>query len=197
MKKILKQQYVLALLAGALLSVAASVATADDQKAGDVNRGAREWATNCVRCHEMRDPTEFSDPLWRPVILHMRLRAGLTGQQTRDILAFIQASNFHVKAPAKAVATRSSAGADGASVYKSTCIACHGPDGKGLLPGTPNFTQASGPLSKSDEVLLGHITNGFQTPGKPLAMPPRGGNPQLDDNQLKAALAYIRAHFGP
>ena len=71
-----------------------SVAYSDDQAtAGDVGRGARAWAENCNRCHNYRDPREFRDDLWKPVIYHMRVRAGLTGQQTRDILAYIQASN--------------------------------------------------------------------------------------------------------
>ncbi len=56
-------------------------------------RGAKAWAENCARCHNMRDPKEFRDDLWRPIVYHMRVRAGLTGQETRDILLFLQASN--------------------------------------------------------------------------------------------------------
>ncbi len=41
----------------------------------------------------MRDPKEFRDDLWRPIVYHMRVRGGLTGQETRDILEFLQASN--------------------------------------------------------------------------------------------------------
>jgi len=87
--------------AGALAVVVAlgamtvsSVARSDDKSTtGDVGRGARAWAENCMRCHNARDPREFRDDLWKPVIYHMRVRGGLTGQQTRDILAYIQASN--------------------------------------------------------------------------------------------------------
>lgn len=56
-------------------------------------RGAKAWANNCARCHQIRSPAEFRDDSWRAIITHMRVRAGLTGQDSRDILAFIQGSN--------------------------------------------------------------------------------------------------------
>ena len=50
-------------------------------------------ANNCARCHNMRDPKELRDDQWRAAVGHMRVRAGLTGQEARDILAFLQGSN--------------------------------------------------------------------------------------------------------
>lgn len=85
----------------------------------------------------------------------------------------------------------------GKEVYEKTCIACHGADGKGVIPGAANFTDPKGPISKPDNVLLDHITNGFQSPGSPMAMPARGGNPSLTDDDLKNALKYIRETFAP
>lgn len=63
------------------------------QPPGDPGRGAKLWADNCARCHNMRDPREFRDDQWRVIATHMRVRAALTGQDTRDILSFLQASN--------------------------------------------------------------------------------------------------------
>ncbi len=60
---------------------------------GQFARGAQTWADNCARCHNMRDPKELRDDQWRTVVSHMRVRAGLTGQEARDILAFLQGSN--------------------------------------------------------------------------------------------------------
>lgn len=60
---------------------------------GDVARGAKSWADNCVRCHNVRDPKELRDDQWITTSFHMRVRAGLTGQETRDIIAFLQMSN--------------------------------------------------------------------------------------------------------
>ncbi len=56
-------------------------------------RGAKSWADNCGRCHNLRDPKELRDDQWRAATMHMRVRANLTGQDTLDILAFLQGSN--------------------------------------------------------------------------------------------------------
>jgi hypothetical protein len=58
-----------------------------------LGRGAVLWADNCARCHNMRDPREFSDDQWRVIVTHMRVRAGYTGQDARDMLTFLQAGN--------------------------------------------------------------------------------------------------------
>jgi cytochrome c5 len=92
--------------------------------------------------------------------------------------------------------TQAGSGLSGSVIYHQTCIACHGANGKGAIPGAPDFTSKNGPLSKSDALLLQHIENGFQTPGSPMAMPPRGGNPKLTNDDLKNALSYIRSTFG-
>ena len=80
------------LLTGTLIS---SNARSDGSKEtqGNVGRGTKSWADNCVRCHNLRDPKEFRDDLWVPIVYHMGVRAGLPGQETRDINAFLQASN--------------------------------------------------------------------------------------------------------
>ncbi len=71
------------------------LARAADQKPDSAAfaRGAKAWANNCSRCHNMRDPKDLTDVQWRPVVAHMRVRAGLTGQEARDILLFLQRSN--------------------------------------------------------------------------------------------------------
>ncbi|MCZ6792023.1 MAG: hypothetical protein O7J95_00245, partial [Planctomycetota bacterium] len=53
--------------------------------------GARLWAENCVRCHNLRLPDAYSDAEWSVVMMHMRLRANLTGEEHRAILEFLQA----------------------------------------------------------------------------------------------------------
>jgi len=58
-----------------------------------------------------------------------------------------------------------------------------------------SFTKSKGPLSKNDAELLSNMINGFQSPGSPMAMPPRGGNVSLTDADLKAVLGYMRTTF--
>lgn len=85
----------------------------------------------------------------------------------------------------------------GKSIYMQACVACHGADGAGMMPGVPDFTEARGVLTKPDAELLRNMIAGIQSPGSPLAMPPKGGNPALTEAELKEALAYIRRTFVP
>lgn len=84
----------------------------------------------------------------------------------------------------------------GKAVYEQTCIACHGANGKGAIPGVANLTQADGALAKSDAALLKSIVEGVQSSGSVLAMPANGGNPSLTEADVKAVIAYLRSAFG-
>lgn len=95
-----------------------------------------------------------------------------------------------------AIASGTTASAAGERVYAQTCIACHGANGKGAIPGVSDFTKADGPLAQSDDTLFASIRDGLVTPGKPLSMPPKGGNPSLTDKEIQAVLAYLRDDFG-
>lgn len=184
------------LLASGVL--ATNVQAGDFPEPGNFTEGSKVWADNCGRCHNIRGPKELRDDQWISTAFHMRMRAGLTGQETRDLITFLQGSNTKaVKPGATAIAAiPATTGMSGKEIFNGTCSSCHGNDGKGAFPGTPDFTSGSGPLSKSDEVLIDHITNGFQSPGSPMAMPPKGGNPNLDAEGIKAVLSYLRETFG-
>lgn len=55
--------------------------------------GARYWATQCRRCHNLRDPKEFTDDIWDVSVNHMRIRANIPPNQVRAIKAFLKSSN--------------------------------------------------------------------------------------------------------
>jgi len=59
------------------------------QEVGDSVHGAELWSSVCTRCHNIREPADLSKRAWKYSMNHMRIRAGLTGKETRDILAFI------------------------------------------------------------------------------------------------------------
>lgn len=96
-----------------------------------------------------------------------------------------------------AFAAGAQAASHGKSVYERTCVACHGADGKGTLPGVPALGGKAGRLAKPDAVLLKSILVGYQTPGSPMAMPPKGGDPTLTEEDAAAVLQYMRNSFKP
>lgn len=174
------------------------------QSPGDPLKGAEKWAENCARCHNMRNPGEFEARRWQPIVTHMRVRAGLPGQDARDILAFLQGSAADANRTIRLTPVAQtdvpppppSGQAGGEAVYATTCIACHGANGEGVLPGMPDFRSSDSPLwSKADDVLLENMLNGIQSEGSPMAMPPKGGNPALTAEDLRRALAYMKTAF--
>jgi mono/diheme cytochrome c family protein len=175
-------------------------ATAFDYPApGDYAKGSQQWAENCARCHNIRPADELRDDQWITTMFHMRVRAGLTGEEMRNILTFLQTSNdTAVKARLIKTSTTAPAGTglSGKDIYKQTCIACHGEDGKGTFAGVPDLTRQDGRLAKPDHELLQNIINGYQSPGSPMAMPAKGGNANLTENDLRSVLEYLRDAFG-
>lgn len=168
---------------------------ADYPQPGDFQKGAKTWAENCGRCHNIRAANELRDDQWITTTFHMRVRAGLTGGETRDVLTFLQGSNSTLKIPSTTTSKASISTLSGKDVYGQTCIACHGVNGAGSFPGVPNFTNKDGPLAKSDDELVKNIMGGFQSPGSPMAMPAKGGNPNLTQKDIQKTLSYMRKQF--
>ncbi len=193
-------------LGAIIVAGASSLAQATDPSASPADasafaRGASAWSTNCVRCHNARDPMDFRDDQWKLIMSHMRIRAGLTGQEARDILQFLQGSNngaaLRSSAVQRVAVGATNAGPSGKTLYEGTCIACHGQDGRGTIPGVPDLADPKGRLTQADGVLKKHILEGFQSPGSPMAMPPKGGNPSLSEADVDNLLRYMRAGFRP
>jgi hypothetical protein len=55
--------------------------------------GGTRWSQRCGQCHNLRPASEYNDAQWAVAMHHMRVRVPLTGEEQRDILAFLQASN--------------------------------------------------------------------------------------------------------
>lgn len=53
-------------------------------------RGARLWPMYCSQCHKARAGSELSPGQWDTVMMHMRARANLTGEDARAIMQFLK-----------------------------------------------------------------------------------------------------------
>ncbi len=88
------------------------------------------------------------------------------------------------------------AGGVGHDVFVASCSACHGAQGQGLEGLGKPLVASDFIDSKSDEELLAFIKTGRpiwdadNTTG--LDMPPKGGNPALNDEQIQTIIRYIR-----
>ncbi len=86
--------------------------------------------------------------------------------------------------------------ANGEKLYQGTCVACHGPDAKGITGLGKDLTTSEFAKGLSDEELVAFIETGrpasdpANTTG--VDMPPKGGNPSLSDDDLLDIVAYLR-----
>lgn len=81
-----------------LAAICIPLLTAEDARAQRVDpmlvaEGAAMYGATCGRCHYARSPLERTDRQWVVIMTHMRVRANLTGQQARKVLAFLMATN--------------------------------------------------------------------------------------------------------
>lgn len=86
---------------------------------------------------------------------------------------------------------------DGKTLFGQTCAACHGMDAKGLPKLGKDLTTSTFVTDKTDKDLLQFIEQGRQ-PSDPLnttgvAMPPKGGNPALTDQQIMDIISYVKS----
>lgn len=87
-------------------------------------------------------------------------------------------------------------GPSGEELYKSTCAACHGPQGQGLPGLGKNLTTSEFVDSQSMDDMVAFLKQGREA-GHPLnttgiAMPPKGGNPALTDEQLRSIAQHVK-----
>lgn len=82
----------------------------------------------------------------------------------------------------------------GKRVFNSLCFTCHGNEqGVGGIPGSPHFGDKdawAGRIAQGEALLYEHAIKGF-TGESGVAMPPKGGNPNLTDDEIKAAVDFM------
>lgn len=86
--------------------------------------------------------------------------------------------------------------AEGQKYFAQTCSACHGMDAKGLPKLGKDLTVSEFVAKESDSQLMDFLKQGrlatdpLNTTG--VAMPPKGGNPAINEQQLADIISYLR-----
>ena len=116
-------------------------------------------------------------------------------------IAGVMATAEQAPAPAAAVVTAAAtdtaaAGGDetGKRVFSSLCFTCHGNiGGGGGLPNVPHFGDKAAwadRIAQGKPLLYERALNGF-TGASGIPMAPKGGNPNLTDDEVRAAVDFI------
>ena len=88
------------------------------------------------------------------------------------------------EAQAAAAPADSSAEVNGEQVYNGLCMACHDAGvAEAPIPGSEQMAQRLS--EKGIETLVSNVINGINV------MPPKGGNPALTDEQIRAAVDFM------
>lgn len=100
-------------------------------------------------------------------------------------------------APAEVAAAPVGDAANGGKIYSTACVACHGPDAKGVTGLGKDLTTSTWVGEQSDVQLVEFIkrgrdvTDSLNTTG--VAMPPKGGNPAMSEQEIADIVAYVRS----
>ncbi len=89
--------------------------------------------------------------------------------------------------PATEKATKSTSNANGEAIYKATCFACHATG----VAGSPIFGDKALWAPRIATGMDALINSALKGKG---AMPPKGGNGALSDDEIKAAVTYMVDH---
>ncbi|MFH1496736.1 MAG: c-type cytochrome [Verrucomicrobiota bacterium] len=79
---------------------------------------------------------------------------------------------------------------DGATIYQENCATCHRRGKAGAIPLTDTAAWSARVKEHGRDHLVKRAISGFSTPAGD-EMPPRGGNDELNDAQVAAAVDHI------
>jgi len=129
--------------------------------------------------------------------------ANLSDDEVKGAVDFmVQAAQGGAAAPAAAPAAEAApaaaaeaaapavadAGAKGKEIYDGVCFVCHTPG----AAGAPKLGDAAAwgtRVAQGNDVLYDHAINGYM--GQAGMMPPKGGRPDISDDDVKAAVDYM------
>jgi cytochrome c5 len=61
--------------------------------ASDLAEGKSLYENNCAKCHSLYDIKDFSKESWKPILLDMQMKAGISDEQREKIYTYIVSGN--------------------------------------------------------------------------------------------------------
>ncbi len=99
--------------------------------------------------------------------------------------------------PPPATASQDARVARGKALFLASCAACHGQDARGIPGIGKDLVGGEFARTATDGAFFEVVAKGraVDDPGNTtgLPMPPRGGNPNLTDDDIRAIIAYLRS----
>ena len=136
--------------------------------------------------------------LFTLVIVALVLLAACGGDDKKEEAAPAQQQEQPAAAPqAAAPAALVGDAANGGKIFTTACVACHGPEGKGVTGLGKDLTTSEWVGQQTDEQLVEFIKKGrdagdaLNTTG--VAMPPKGGNPAMSEQEVADIVAFVRS----
>lgn len=132
-------------------------------------------------------------------------QADLTDDELKRVIAYMtnqSGGNFESPAVGAAASEAAASGEtaaaaspatsiDGKSIFDTTCVACHG--ATSAIPNAPRITKNdewAPRIKKGKDALFKSAIEGYTGPSGSL-MPAKGGNTNLSDDEVKAAVTYM------
>lgn len=133
-------------------------------------------------------------PLVVAAFVFLAFGANRAGNTTKRSVDVVRPSSVQV-APLTTVVTQSSPVEAGRQLFMSGCSPCHGKDARGGIGKNLVASQFLRGLNDEQVAAFLKVGRGVGDPANTtgIAMPPRGGNPTLTDDQLRALAAYLRS----
>ncbi len=119
------------------------------------------------------------------------------GDEAKEEAAPAQQEQPAAEQPAAAPAAIVGDAANGGKIFSTACVACHGPEGKGVTGLGKDLTTSEWVGQQSDPQLVEFIVKGrdatdpLNTTG--VAMPPKGGNVAMTDQEIADIVAFVRS----